>query len=731
MKRLSNEDFFRYLFGDLEGFIALATIDRRDNAKVFKEHYYAYPSQLEDACAFIDANKAILDLYFAPFLCTQKKRRKRNIVEVTAAWADGDECPIEALKLEPSVIIKTSNKRFSFLWKFEEVQPSDVGEDISKRIAYTHAEEGMDKTGWDLTQLLRVPGTWNHKYTPPQVVGEAIVTDAADYVPDEFLEPYPEVSDEEGDVKKVPFKSVTFPNKTPNEILDEYGKTLNPRAVDLFHTVPVSDWSTKLWELELTLAEAGMSPEEIFVIAEASACNKYKRDNRPKPFLWTEVQQAHAHVQKRKVDPPDLDLSDDNSELVFTAPILLSDNERKDVEADRTFIEEYTEWASQLGDAATVYHPVGGFVILSTLLAANVKLPTSFGTLVPNLWFMILADTTLTRKSTAMDNAVDLLMEVDEDSLLATDGSVEGLMTAMGTRPGRSSLFLRDEVTGLIESLKKEYMAGMMETLTKLYDGKPLKRILRRETIDVRDPVLVLFSGGIRNKMLEILDYKHVGSGFLPRFIFVTAESDLTRLKPIGPPTKENIRGRAKLVRRAKEMHNTYVSPKPTNGGTSVTLPKKWLAELDDDAWDTYNRFEVAMLSRAMESHDPSMLTPMMDRLAKSGLKASVLLAASRMGHTKRVRVTRLDVLHAFYYIEQWAKHSMYIVNNIGAPQDETKIRQILRYIDRNPSSLRSTVMQKFYLSAREADNIFATLEQRNQIKRENRGSRGERLRTY
>lgn len=724
MKKVELKEFFEYVFGDLEGYLALAQIDRRTGDKRFKNKFFRYPDDLNAAIVYVEKNKHLVDIYFAPFLTTKERRRKEDIAETPVVWADGDECPIEALIMSPSVIIRTSNNRHSYLWKFREVQIPEVGEEISKRIAKKHEPDGMDQGGWDLTQLLRVPGTYNHKYDPPQVIGHALILEDVEYDPEDFTEEdYPKV---EPDKKLIEFKKLELPDKSPEEIFNDYAKTINPKAMELYREAPTVDWSKALWELELTLAEAGMTPEEIFVIAEQSECNKYKRDGRPAAFLWKEVQRAYDYVERRQTEPPPLNEKAAEDELV---PVeLLTEEEKQQVRADTTFIEEYTEWAKTLGDAAPAYHPAGAFVILSTLLASHVKLPTSFGTVLPNLWFMILADTTLTRKSTAMDNATDLLLEVDYDALLATDGSVEGLLTALGTRPGRSSLFLRDEVTGLIESLKKEYMSGMMETLTKLYDGKPLKRILRKETIDVRDPVLIFFSGGILNKMMDLLNHKHIASGFLPRFIFITAESDITRLKPIGPPTEDNKKDRLRIIKWCKKMHETYVVPKPSSDGQSVTLPKKWKAELDPEAWDLYNHYEVKLVDYAINTYDPSIVTPMMDRLSKSGLKAAVLIAASRLGHERAVRVTKLDVLHAFYYIEQWMKHSLYIINNIGTTEDEKKIKRVLYYVDKNPGISRSNIMQRYYLTAREADSIFATLEQRNNIRRDKRGGKGERI---
>src|SRR6185295_16082845 len=164
-----------------------------------------------------------------------------------------------------------------------------------------------------------------------------------------------------------------------------------------------------------------------------------------------------------------------------------------------------------LGDAAWQYHQAGAFVALSSLLAGSVRLPTSFGTVIPNLWFMILADTTLTRKSTAMDLVMDLLLEIDTDCVLATDGSIEGLMTSLSMRPGRASIFLRDEFSGLLDAMvRKDYYAGMAETFTKLYDGKFQKRILRKDIIEVKDPVLIFFAGGIKNKTMSLVTHEQV-----------------------------------------------------------------------------------------------------------------------------------------------------------------------------------------------------------------------------
>jgi ribosomal protein S25 len=719
VKPVENKEFFKFIFGDLGGYLCIVLINRR-KTKAVTQKFFEYPDKLDEAIDFINKNKAQQDVYFAPFLCTQERRRKEDIAETPVVWSDGDTCPIESLLMKPSAIIRTSEGRHAFFWKFNEVQPPDVGESISKRIAYYHENEGMDKSGWDLTQLLRVPDSYNHKYSPPHIIRNAVVDLETLYEPADFSE-YP-VVEAEPEYEKLDLD--TLPAKSAREILEQYKTVLNPLAFELFTEVPVNDWSKRLWNLELCLLEAGLSKEEAFVVASDAACNKYRREKRSGNFIWKEVQKAAVVVGNNEKVPE----QDDPVAFLLKTPDLLTDDEKLRVKEDRTFVEEYCEWAGKLSDAAEQYHPAGAFTILSTLLSSSVKLPTLYGTVILNLWFMILADTTLTRKSTAMDIAADLILETDYDALLATDGSAEGMLTALGTRPGKASLFFRDEITGLVESIgKKDYMAGMMEMLTKLYDGKNMKRILRRETIDVRDPILIMLSGGIRNKMVDILDYKHIGSGFLPRFVFITAESDLTKIRPMGPPNTASEEGRQHILNQMFSMYQHYVVNDAKKKGTAVVIPKQWVASLTDDAWYKYNQFETKMLQFAMEYPDPSLMTPMMDRLAKSGLKCAVLIAASR-DLKDEVVVEEIDILHAFKYIEYWAKHSVYMVANIGTTGDERKLQRVQEAIERQPGVSRSEIMRRQHLSAREAENMFATLEQRNVIRRDKRNSRAERI---
>lgn len=700
--------FFKHVYGpNVEGFVCIGLLEIIPGGeKRWTEHFFHYPNDLGRMTAAISEWQLTNNVYFCPQLLDKRRRLKENVGLCPTAWADLDTCEPERLLVPPTILIESSPGRYQALWRFAEPQPSYVGEDVSRRIAYFHGSDGADRSGWDLSQMLRVPLTPNFKYSGKPIVQLADVNHAL-YTEEDFNE-YPEVKHAE--FLKVPMPKAEDLPASMDDVFEKHRQTLIPTAVTVATQEPESDWSGTLWKLEMMLFECGLSREEVFVVARDSACNKYRRDGKDETFLWIEVCRASVKHQE-------------NTNQVFfqgaTIGPLLTEEEEREAREQTGFVERYIEWASGLGDAAIQYHQAGAFTILSALLSGRVSLPTSYGTVVPNLWFMILGDTTLTRKSTAMELAIDLVMEVDQDVVLATDGSVEGLLQGLEARPKRPSIFLRDEFSGLLEMItKRDYYAGMAEVLTKLYDGKMQKRVLRKETVTVRDPILLILAGGIRNRVQSLLTHEHVSSGFIPRFIFVTAESDTSRIKPLGPPTARDVGNKDVLVREMEDLIGHYGQTKRIVVkalGESVSSNEGFHAELTPEAWARYNKLEADLIDCGLGSEKPDIMTPLFDRLAKSTLKSAVLLAAARQ-RDEKVVVEEIDILHAIVYAEQWRAYAIEVVNGIGKTVFEREVEKLLQAIIRRPGIGRAQLMQSYHLTAQAANQLFDTLMQRGQI---------------
>lgn len=717
------EAFLRKVFGSAktlnEGYFCIAYGPKNRDPKRFREEFFKYPDEIPAALDLINTVFQGNNVWFCPQLMSRRKRVKESVSRTPTAWADLDTCEPENLYIAPSVIIESSPGRYQGLWHFDsEVEP-DVAESLSQRIAYAHADDGCDRTGWDLTQLLRMPWTYNYKYATTPIV-KVIEANQKKYRPTDWDRDYPEVEGFEHG------PSVPLPETTgldADELMENNRLRMSPTIWRLYQEeLPPGERSEALWKLLMYLFEAGFDGPRVFVIAQEAKCNKYEdRGDQARQQLWKDVLRAQSLHQQN---------TDAFSVKDYIEGSLVSDEERQWVASTPTFIERYIEWAKSLGDAAPQYHQAGAFTILSALLSGVVILPTSFGTVKPNLWFMILADTTLTRKSTAMDISMELLAEIDDDAIMATDGSIEGLLTSLGTRPSRPSIFLRDEFSGLLEMItKKDYYAGMPELLTKLYDGKLQKRLLRKETIEVRDPCLLVFAGGIKNKITGLLTFEHVSSGFMPRFIFITAESDITRVRPLGPPTDWIDSNRTAIIDELQDLYDYYHQTiAMTISGTDIAIDEhvKFKAELTPEAWARYNKIEAEMLDVGLASNRPDIMTPVYDRLSKSMLKAAILLSCTRQKNNPVV-VEEQDIVRAAVYGESWRMYVREVMNNVGLGEQERKLFNILGQIQRKPGVGRSYIMQAYHLTARDASQILETLEQRGLITRQKAG-RAERI---
>lgn len=706
--------FFSTLFSAHEGYVCLATLS--PTMKDYKERFFKWP---EHGTVFLDTVDKVAEsanVYFCPQLLSGPARTRDNVFKTPVVWADLDECSPELLEVEPSIVLNTSPGRYQGYWLLDdELDPAEV-EYLAKRIAYYHVKDGADKSGWDLSQLLRVPYTTNYKYKPASTV-RIISNPGHRYDLEDFSDyPAPEVDED------IPFPE-SLPETTAREMLYEYRLRINPSVADLFDQTPADGkWSQNLWSLMMMCFESGMTLEYVFVVASEAACNKFKRDGRDPKYLWKDVVRAYFKHQQN------IGIASVSKE---EEPPLISDEEKTHVESlEPGWVERYIDWARNLGDAAHQYHQASAFIALSSLLSGSVRLPTSFGTIIPNVWFMILADTTLTRKTTSMDLGMSIVDEVNDDVLLATDGSLEGMFQSLSTRPGKPSVFLRDEFTGLIEAMtKRDYMAGFAEMLTKLYDGKVQKRVLKRETISVKDPIVIVFAGGIKSRMQLLLTTEQISSGFLPRFIFITAESDVDRVRPMGPPTAKDLGARAAIVNELREIHEHYDQREDVvvAGKTMFSnRPKAFIAELTDDAWLRYNQLETTLMKIGVNSMLPEIYTPLYDRLGKSILKAAILIAAARQRDNKVV-IELEDILRALYYGEGWRAYAKEIVSEVGISTDERRLKAVFATVERTGGCTRSVLMQSHRMTAKEADWVLATLEQRGLIIR-TRAGRGEQI---
>jgi hypothetical protein len=402
----------------------------------------------------------------------------------------------------------------------------------------------------------------------------------------------------------------------------------------------------------------------------------------------------------------------------------------------RTFVDRYSEWASTITDAPVQYHRATGVTILSTIMTPHLSFPTSFGTFIPNLWMMVLAGTTMTRKSTSLDIARRLLDDVTDDYMLATDGSPEGLLTELGYRDEKVSVFHRDEITGFMSAVSgRDYLSGLLESFTRLYDGQPETRILRREKIEIKKPYLIFMAGGIKTRMEELVGMEHIRSGFLPRFIFVSGSTTRDQVRPIGPPDERDLlhsddSPRDAILNELWQINEHYTRPddsQPTNNVIKIAgivksagTPAKKHVKLkgSPEFWARLVELQEDAMEMGETSSAPELYTPLYQRLANSILKVAMLLAGADYCTTIELCHLQKAISLAQEWVEAVTDFASAIEQAPEMDKWEKKLDKIIQWVKTSdPRKITQTeVMQKFRMRKRDMADIEDTLMARGAV---------------
>lgn len=715
--------FFDFIFSEESGQLCIAI--GNSSKQYFKQTWFNWPEQRNEMGNYLDKVAAKYNVWYGVTLFSRPERKREWALPGKRVWADLDLVKPGDLDLPPSVVIESSAGRFQAIWALKESIPADVAQDWSRKLAY---HTGADKSGWDLEQLLRVPFSYNLKYEDDN---ECKLLALLSPVPNNsYFEELPEPVDETAAVSTI--EQPAAPTDLPdiNSILYRYHRELNNPLdmntaifADLREREPTTgeDWSGRLWRLINICFEVGMTDVEAYVIAESAACNKYYRDNRPISYMWREVLKASEKHKKYIALVGASAII--GAKLVM--PVLVDPNE---VEED-SFVAEYKAWANEATDAPEQYHEVSCFIALSACIANGLSLSLKFtDNFRPNLWALILGDSTLSRKTTSMRMAMDLLSDLDSELILASDGSAEGLLTGLSGRPKRVSIFYKDEVSGFFDSInRKDYLAGFPETLTQLYDvPKVLSRLLRKETITVTEPYFIFFGGGIRDKVHSLINDDYILSGFLPRFIVVSSDNDITRIRRTGPPTSVSTTKKDALVNRLTDLKERYGVQVPMKIGTqTVLIEGKIEAHLTQEAWDFFGDTEELLQKTAFDSPWQMLALPTLSRMAFSMLKMSMLVAASRkdVSSSNRLEIDITDMKQAAYYIQKWGQNSLDLIMASGKSKNEKKLEDVLTFIRSGPEGVSQTqIMQRFHMISKDMRELRDTLIDRGLVTVTQRG---------
>lgn len=295
-----------------------------------------------------------------------------------------------------------------------------------------------------------------------------------------------------------------------------------------------------------------------------------------------------------------------------------------------SFIDVYINYATQLTDAPVIFHKYGALFDLSVCVGRT-QIKVKPNGLYPDLWVILLGQSTLARKTVSIKIATEILPH--QAHQLPQSWSPEGLQEALSESP--EGYMVSDEAAGFLESIKKKnFMVETAEVMCKLFDCPDyFSRRLRRGKIEGKNIYISLLGATTLYNYSQSVTEGDIKSGFWARFLPVLGE--VASLKPRQKWTAKDDERREDCKKRLEEIYDFF---------HTKASPRYF--EFEDDALEYFDKWEEETLRmHALAVEDPELSSPIVGRLADYAVKFSALYEVSNLVDLMRlVKVERIPI---------------------------------------------------------------------------------------
>lgn len=682
-------DFIETVLGETEGRSSIWWRPRGgENAPINRAEWFDYPAQLDEMVEFAESI-ADKDVYLPVAVYDSDSRVPKRTTQVAALWNDTDTFDPDEYRIQPSIVVETSEGRTHCWWLLDRPADAKQAETVVRKLTYAHKGAGADVSSWGRNKLLRLPGTTNTSHGSPQrvtirkdtgaIYTLAEIANAYDDIP---LTPIPEPRE----MSSLPVGDI--PENLP-DFFEAQAKLPEEFPIELLTAEPQGGNRSELrWLLLSTLIENGLTNEEAFVIAKQSpAASKWFEDSRGLTGLWAEILKERERFGWGKLEgaEPAEPVKVTRKRVEILTP---EERERAQKHYKKTFLHEYEEWvSSHLKVYNAPYHRAAAWMVLSNLVGENARVNVRSKDVPCGLFFFVLGETS-TGKSESKDFMQDAIHRGYPEAKnpdIGDDISIGALMDILRDRPRSATIMSSDEVDGMLSQMrdKNGWRSADMATYTYLYDGKVSGQGRKGNTDDVGKWTKTQFSWfgmGTPAKVFPVLDRAMFESGFLARFQWwfgdahEISESDMG--VEIGGESSYNARG--KTIEKWK-IHAQKVSS--GWGFRRMNIPDEDVPIMDVDRSETaeFIKQKTAQIEARLWRDDPNydILYPSLRRTMITVAKMAALLAL----WDQRQTFGKDDVLVALLQSEELLANLYYAASQVSTSQHAKMLDVMYDYI--------------------------------------------------
>lgn len=374
-----------------------------------------------------------------------------------------------------------------------------------------------------------------------------------------------------------------------------------------------------------------------------------------------------------------------------------------------TWIDLYADYGHALSPMTPrSFHISAALWLISSAIARRLVLRMPFGNVYPNLWIAWIAPTTLHGKTTALEIVKGISKRCFAHLLAPQDATPEALIFDMsGQEPanlnqmsqtekdrwtdgrhyaGQRGLVL-DELSGLLAQASKDYNLGLVESMLRLYDCEEefCRSTIKRGWQTVKNAYLSIITASTPEAVASAMLRQSLWSnGWWPRFALLSAKN---KAEWHAPEEKEEPEAISEAIRSLLAWLPSATWPHPS---TAVSVS---LSDGVYESWSIYSKtLRYDMLNDDLEPN----LWGTYGRLPVHVLKIAICLAALDRHRTGSVQIEPNHLKRAVLVAEEWRNSAHYLVDSIGAVNQNdvfrrasTRILQFLQSKEPQASSIR------------------------------------------
>jgi hypothetical protein len=343
------------------------------------------------------------------------------------------------------------------------------------------------------------------------------------------------------------------------------------------------------------------------------------------------------------------------------------------------WLDAYIQAALPLTNSPIEFHMIAGLAALSATYGNRVYRDYHGKRLYPHIWTVIVAGSSFWHKSTAVDIATDLLFDACPDALLANQFTSEALLKNLSEKPGGLATF--SEFGDLLASANRDYNGQLKSLLLTLFDSP---RKYERSTIGksgaiVHSPAMTFLAATTISNIEEKLSKADIDSGFLPRFLWVTADNRETERDD--DEGQMNSAWRNRLVKGLARLARVG-PPMPYQAGQAAPIIEPARIVLTDSAKRVFNEWRRGWEQETGGADHAFDLSGFATRLEAYAQKLAILYRASACAFDESMNplvIDADDMTAAIAYTRLlWASMARTMDHNISLSDSARELKRVL-----------------------------------------------------